>query len=164
ARCRLIAEQDLWLQDQRAGDRDSLPPTAREGTWVTTEGSVRQANRREGCNSAIRSLPRANPVDPQRLGHDFPDPHPRVKTAVRVLLNEADALTDLLHLAARPRIGLSTEQNRSARRTLQADSKTHASGLARAGFADDPERGPFGQLKTHVIDRIPLTEPLCYSP
>ena len=93
---RLVGDQQVRLQGQAGGDHDALALAAgqleREAAEVRADG--RQPGRGQRLLHPLAELlPGRDAMDPQRLGHDVADAHPRVQRLVRILEHH-------LHLAA----------------------------------------------------------------
>jgi hypothetical protein len=149
-RGRLVQQQQLRLQDQRARNGDALALAARQLVRVAEAKAAAQADLVQRALDARLGVGQA--VDGQRLGQDAVDRLPRVQAAVRVLEHH-------LHLAAK---GLAARRgprrcppaHRAGRARRQpADGAQHGR-LARARFADDAEalarlHGEAGALDGH---------------
>ena len=92
---RLVGDEHLGLEDERAGDDDALALAAGQLVRVAQEEALGRAQ--PGPRQRLGDqLPRSSPahaVDPQALGHRLVDGVPRVERAGRVLQHQ-------LHLAA----------------------------------------------------------------
>ena len=69
---RLVADDELGLQRERAGDADALPLAAGEFVRIAVHLRLAQADPLEQSRrpALARSRPRASPVHAQRLGDD----------------------------------------------------------------------------------------------
>ena len=92
-RDRLVADDQLRAQGERARDADSLALAARELVRIAVREARVEADDVEQLADADAAVAaRADPVHDQRLADDVSDRHPRVERRVRVL-------EDDLHLA-----------------------------------------------------------------
>src|SRR3546814_16537667 len=70
-RDRLVADQQIGLQSQRAGNADALALAARKGVWVTAQETEVEADHRHQILNAVEPISLvANPVNDQLLGDD----------------------------------------------------------------------------------------------
>ena len=95
-RDRLVADDQLRVERERARDPDPLPLAARELVRVAVREARVEADDVEQLADPRRAVAaRADPVHDERLADDVADGHARVERRVRIL-------EDDLHLAAHP--------------------------------------------------------------
>ena len=136
-RGRLVEQQDLRLEDQRARDRDALALAAGELVRVAeAEATGRARPRRARCT--IRASRVADAVDRERLGQDAVDGVARMQRAVGVLEHHLDGAVEAPCRAAPAPVAPSTRDAAGPVGREAADRAQHGR-LAGAGFADEPE-------------------------
>ncbi len=153
-RHRLVADDQVGIDGERAGDADALALPAGElvriapGMFGQQADDFQQLAPARGARRGVADL-----VHPQRLGQDFADGHARIERGVGVL-------EDDLHVPAQPaqlvlvEVGdlLALEAHRARRRVHQAQDQASGGRLAAAGFADQRQRLAAGDLEADVLD------------
>ena len=142
---RFVADDQLRLDRQRAGDADALALPAAEFMRIPLRVNRVEADRLQQFGDAF--LPRGFAVgqfvDVQRLADDLLDRHARIERAVGVLENHLElAPPRAQHRAAHPRDVLAVEQNAARRRLDQPHDGAAQRRLAATAFADQPQRFP----------------------
>src|ERR1700722_12464242 len=153
---RLIAYQKLRTQYHGARNADALALATAEFVGVASRHRGGQAHSFEHVAHPL--LPRAGTQtgfeDSQRLANGLPDRHARVQTRDRVLedqLQIAAARAQVRRVACKevsagPKYGAVSGPD-------QPQDGSRQSGLARSGFADQPESLTGIKIKTHVAHR-----------
>ena len=90
---RLVRDDELRLQHERARDADALPLAAAELVRVAVQRVGAEADALEHVDDAVGALGARRAVDREALADELADPHARVERADRVL-------EDDLHVAA----------------------------------------------------------------
>ena len=142
-RDRLVADDELRLQAQRAGDADALPLAARELVRVAVQVVGAQAHRpqqRLDALLAVREL-----VDQQVLAHHLAHRHARVQRRERILEDDLRPAPHLEHALARQRQQVDHRAVRAVADTspggpLQAEERASQGALAAAALAHQAER------------------------
>src|SRR5579884_2172200 len=151
---RLVADDQLRLERERARDADALALTAGELVRVAVVVLGVQADALEQLlHAPLAVLLRV--VDRERLRDDLPHALPRVERRVRIL-------EDDLHLAAdRPQRALAemgdvapVEPHDARGRLEQPDDEARGRRLAATRLADDPERLAAAHGQGDVLDRV----------
>ena len=144
-----VQQQHGRLQDQRAGDGDTLALPTRQLVRVAEAEPCAQAHFVQRTFNALLLVTDA--VDGQWLGQDAVHRLPRMQAAVRIL-------EDHLHLAS-PGWAARCHGNRrtgepdgACRARRQATERAQHRALARARFADDAEALTRGDAERHTID------------
>src|SRR4029079_18646675 len=156
SRDRLVGDDQLRAQSERAGDADALPLPARElvGEAVVVLG--READHPQQVLDALLALLAvADPVDAHRVADDRADALARVQARVGVL-------EDHLHLAAqRPQLAraeladpLAVEDDVAGGRLEQPHDAAAERRPAAAGLADETERLALGDAQRDVVHRV----------
>ena len=142
-RDRLVADQDLGLERQGAGDADPLALAAGEAVRVAAHVAHVEADRlQQPLHPLGALLAAADAVDHQGLGHDVGHGHARVERAERVLEDVLDVPAEALQrrLVERQHVdrALGTVEHDPALVGLhRAHDHLADRGLARAALADD---------------------------
>ena len=104
-RDRLVGDDEVGLQRERAGDADALALAAGEGVRVAVLGVARQADDAEELADLVARLVGLpdQAVDDQRLGDDVEDLHPRIEAGVGVLEDDLHVAAELSELLAADR-------------------------------------------------------------
>ena len=141
-RHRLVADDQLRLQRERAGNADALALPAGKLVRIIVHLRLAQADALEQCGDALLHLAAARgAVHAHRLGDDVAGRHARIERGERVL-------EDDLHLpAVGPQLGLAqmrdvaaVDPDAAAGRLDQPQDRAADRRLAAAGFADQAER------------------------
>ena len=153
---RLVRDDELGVQRQRAGDRDALALAARQLVRIAAHEAARQVHPVEELRDALADRGAlGQPVVADRLRHLVDQLHLRVERGERVL-------KDHLHLAPRPAQRarrhrdhvLAVEADLARQRLDQAQDRAAAGRLAAARFADERERLALADVERHVLDRV----------
>src|SRR6185312_1447527 len=92
---RLVSNNEIWIECERAGNRDSLTLTSGEFVWEASchfrvePDAYQQFIDPSGC---LCRGP-GQPVEAQRLAQNFSDPHARIERRIRILENHLQAST-----------------------------------------------------------------------
>ena len=141
-RHRLVADDQLRLQRQRARDADALALAAGKLMRIVVHLRLAQADAVEQFGDALlHVLAARGVVHAHRLGHDVAGRHARIERGERVLKDD-------LHLpAVGPQLGLAQMRDVAAvdldaavGRLDQPQDGAPDGGFAAAGFADQAER------------------------
>ena len=145
---RLVEEENLRFQDQRAGDGDALALAARELVRVAVAEARPQADRVEHVADA---LPRAvEALDRQRLGELGHDGLARVEGSVGILKHHLDPAVEVAPALARHR--LARQPDHAVIGGVEPGKRAQDRRFAAAGFADDAEALALLDLEADVID------------
>src|SRR5438309_1663280 len=159
---RLVADQDLRAQGERAGDRDPLALAAGELVRVLGERVGGEAHLVEQLQAerAPLGLAAADAVDLHRLHQDLAHREARIERGIRILEHDLDApLVGVRRLRRQRQQVPALEQHFAAGSLVQAHEQQADRGLAGAGFADHPERPAFGQLERSALHGLQLAPP-----
>ena len=140
---RLVADDDLRLEGERAGDPDALALAAGELVRIPVHVVGVEADALQQLLGALQPPLPGRDVGVHRpaLGHDVADRHARVQRAVRVLEDDLDlAAVPLEGPAAHLGDVLTLVADRAAGRLLQRDQQLRDRRLAAAGLADHADR------------------------
>ncbi len=141
----LVADEQLRLEDQRAGDADALALASGElaGTPGAVDEGVDADLVEHGVGRGASLLLGADLPDGQRLGHDVDDPAARVQRRDRVLEDHLHLRAQRAQVAAAERGQLGLAEDDLARGgLLDLDDGPSRRGLAAARLADEAERLP----------------------
>ena len=155
-RHRLVADHQLGLEDQGAGDADALALPARElvGSLVARHVGV-EPDRLEHLVDAGPALVLAAPApDLERRPDDVADPAAGVERRDRVLEHDLHLRPqDPQPLPVQRRELVAGERHLAAGRLGQLDDGPGGGGLAAAGLADQAQRLTLGDVEAHVRHR-----------
>src|SRR4051794_23263798 len=166
---RLVAHDQIGLEDERAGDADPLPLATRELVRIPP-GVVRRETdhvhhledlRLAGRASAPAVLPGG--VDPQPVADAVTDRRPRVERRERVLEDDLHPAAVRLDRAGRQlgdvdRTVRTVEEDRARRRLDEPQQQATDRRLAAAGLADETERLAAADRERHAVDRADETD------
>src|SRR5882762_955895 len=158
-RDRLVADQDLRTQGERAGDRDPLALAAGELVRVFGERVRGEAHLVEQLQAerAPPGLAAADAVDLHRLHQDLAHREARIERGIRILEHDLDApLVGIRRLLRQRQQIPALEQHFAAGSLVQPHEQQADRGLAGPGFADHPERLALGHLERGALDRFEL--------
>src|SRR5947207_11190199 len=165
-RDRLVADQDLRAQGERAGDRDPLALAAGELVGILGErvrGEAHLVEQLEGEGAPL-GLAAAHAVDLHRLHQDLAHREARIERGIRILEHDLDApLVGVRRLRRQRQQVPALEQHLAAGSLVQPHEQQADRGLAVPGFADHPERLALGQLERsalHGLQLAPSEEPV----
>ena len=151
----LVADDERRLERDRARDADALALAAAELVRIFRRvRGIEPDHLEELADPRDALVARADPVDRQRLAHDIADAHARVERRVRILKDDLQMPPRLAQLARPEREHvLILEPHFAGARLDQPQHAPARRRLARAGFADEPERLARGDGKADVVDR-----------
>ena len=135
----LVADQQVGLEDERAGDRHPLPLAAGQLIGVVVHERLAQRGRGQRRHHPLVPLAGGQLLEVgQRLLHDLPHGPAWVQRRVRVLRDVLDpAQLVVASAGGRPgSAGLPGERDVAAPGRVQPDQAPGQGGLARAGHAD----------------------------
>ena len=137
-RGRLVEQQDLRLEDQRARDGDALALAARELVRIAEAEAGAEADLVERALDARLGV--ADAVDRQRLGQHAVDRLARVQRAVGILEHHLHAAAEGLGAGRRqPSAAAPVSRTSPGRARREPADRAQHGRLARARFADDAE-------------------------
>ncbi len=139
----LVEEEDGWLVDQRAGERDALLHTAGKLGGMRG-GKALQAHERDERLGALRDLLDRRVADLERQGDVCGDRAPRHQ--VGALEDEANVTAWLGQL-------FGAELHAARDRAQEAGQQAQERALATAGRADDGEELPLLDGQRQVVER-----------
>ena len=154
---RLVADDELRLHRQRAGDADALALAAAEFVRITPRVGRIQADGVQQFRNALppRRFAVGQMVNVQRLADDVLDGHARIQRAERVLENHLEFPPPRAQLGAvHAREIFAAEKNLARRRLHQAQDGAGQRGFAAAAFADEAERFARRDGETHAVHRF----------
>ncbi len=157
---RLVADEQLRLEDERAGDPDPLPLAAGELVGVPP-GVVRlEADQFHHAGHLVGPLlRRAEAVDAQPLADGRRDRRARVERGVRVLEHDLHPAPVALELVALE-VGdvVPVEDDSAAGRLDEAEERAPDGRLAAAGLPDQAERLAAPDLEADVVDGLHVAD------
>ena len=153
---RLVGDDEVWLDGERAGDADALPLAA--GELVREAAGVERVeadDTHELRHPFAALLALRQTVDRQRLADDRAGRHARIERCVGIL-------EDHLHLAAHAaqiatlelRQLYFAELDGAARRTVELQDRAARRRLAAAALADEAERLALADVKRHAVNGL----------
>ena len=154
-RHRLVADQQLRIAGQRAGNGDALALAAGELVRVSHGHVGIEAD----CHQQFAgfSEPRcriADAVDPQRFAHDVANAHARIQRRIRILEHHADAFA---HRAQRGAVQCGqldiVQPHPTLRAAQQAQHRAAEGALAAAAFAQQREAFAAMQGERDIVQR-----------
>ena len=155
-RHRLVADHQLGLEDQRAGDADALALAAGEfvrqaaGDQVGVEADGRQ----HLAHAAIALGLVGHTDDDQRLGDDVADAAPGIERGDRVLEDQLQAAAHQAHLVGREPGELGAVEHHLARgRAAQLQDGAAQGRLATAQFAHQAQGLALADMQAHIGHR-----------
>ena len=154
---RLVGDDQLRLQRQRAGDGDPLALAAGELVGVALGVLRREAHLRQQLGHALAPLRLRQDVgvDHPGLGDDLVDRHARIERLRRILEHHLDLAAHGVELARRHREEVAALPECAP--PIRLDQSQNCLGdrrLARAALADDGEHLALLQLEAHVVERL----------
>src|SRR5262245_31087487 len=160
-RDRLVGDDEVGIDRERAGEPDPLALAARELVRVPSRGVGRQANRLQQLADSRARLPPAGPdsVRPERLADDPPDAVAWIERGERVL-------EDHLHPPAqRPQLPLAeacdvapVEDDAAGGRVVEAQNRSADRRLPAARLAHEAESLPAPDRQRDAIDRADVAD------
>ena len=158
---RLVEDEQLRVQRERARDADPLTLAARELVREPVRVLRAQSDRLEELVHAPALLPPAlgDPVDLERLGDDVADGQARVERRVRVLEHDLQLAPVFAHLAAlEARDVVPVHDDLPRGRLDQLEDRPCEGGLAAAGLSDEAEGLSLPHLEVDAVDRVHLPD------
>ncbi len=156
-RDRLVADDHVRLQDQRAGDADALALAAGELVRVAGEGVGREADLGEDRLDLLPALRLvlADAVGGHALGQDRLDVLPGVEAAQRVLEDHLETAAERPHLLARQlrQVG-AVEDDPAVGDVVQPQDRPAERRLAAARLADQAVRLTGLDGQRDAVDRV----------
>ena len=160
-RHRLVGDDEVGVDRERARDADALALAARE--LVRDTGSPRpRAARRSSSSSRTRasaSFRVREVVHAQRLADDAPDAVARVERRERILEDHLHPAAERPQLAlAEVRDVLAVEHDRAGGRLVEAQDRAADRRLPAARLADEAERLAAPDRERDVVDRLHVAD------
>src|SRR5919108_758423 len=155
-RHRLVADDQLRVERERARDPDALPLPAGELVRVAVRVVRVEADHLEQLAHGVApAFARADPVHLERLGDDVPDRHAGVERGVRVLEDDLHLAPHAPEILALQRGELlAHEAHGAGRRADELEDRVAGGRLPRAGLAHEAERLALGDLEADAVDRL----------
>ena len=169
-RDRLVADDELWVDRQGAGNAHALPLTAGEFVGVAVGVLAVQAHALQQGNDAVVSvlLVGCQLVDVDAFAHDVADGHAGVQAGVGVLEHDLHPLPvgqhihrDLLFLVKQH---LAVVDDGAVGGLIQAQQGAAGGGLAAAGLAYQAQGLAFADGKAHVVHSLDVALVLAHAP
>ena len=162
---RLVADDQLGVQGQGAGDADALALPAAKGVRVARHVLPAHPHQLQQLADPVpQVLPRQHLVDLERLGDDALQRHPRVQRGERVLEDDLHLGADELHLlvvqlidAHRAQVWI-VERDLSAGRLKQAQDRAAGGRLAAAAFAHQSQGLALLDVKADPVHRLDMAD------
>ena len=154
-RDRLVADDDLGVQGQAAGDADALALTTGELVRVAVDVLRVEAHQVDELLDARRPLAAGEHVgvDAERLGDDVAHRHARVQGGVRVLQHHLDVAAHLTELAGVEGRDVPTlVEELTLGGLLQGHDEAPERGLATAGLTHHAQGLAAVEVEVHTID------------
>ena len=156
---RLVADDQIGLGGERAGDADALALAPGEFVRASVHRVARQpddlhqfGNARIALGSVLGE---AEIVD--RLGQDVADPHPRVEAGERILEHHLHAAAHLAQPMRAEIVDAQAVEHDLAGGDVEQPEDGAADGrLAAAGLADQRQRLAARDLERYAVDRMHL--------
>src|SRR5579864_4608165 len=146
-RHRLVEDDQLRIQRERARDPDALPLAARELVREPVRMLGRQADRA------------------QQLADDVAHRHARIQRRIRILENDLELAANRPHLLARePRDVAPVEDDLAGCRLDELDDRARQRRLAAARLAYEPERLTRLDREVDAVDRMHLPDRTLQQP
>ena len=142
---RLIGDDELGIERERARDADALALAAGEFVRIAVEHLAGEPDGLEQRAHFLDLLgPRADAVHEQRLAHDLAHRHARIERGVGVLEDRLHVAAELEQLRLRRvREVLAFEEHAARRRVFEAHDGAPERRLSAPRFAHEPERLAF---------------------
>src|SRR2546422_3905280 len=159
-RHRLVADENLRLQGEAAGDCDPLSLAAGELVRILEERNFGEPHLLQQFMDRVAALACARPhaVHLQRLHEKLADREAGIERSIGILEDDLDPALVPHHLFLRDgQQVLAVEQGLAARCLAQAQQRQRDRRLARTRFADYAQGFPPGQLERDVLDRLELS-------
>ena len=155
-----VQDQQLWLGDQRARDRDALALATAELVRVVPGLFGLQAHVEQHLRDPLLHLaPRQVMVDPQRFRHDVLHPHARVERAPRILKDRLHPRPISLERRTLQLVDvLAFEEHLPFGRCLEPKHEPCGRGLAAARFADEGQGLALGDGQIDSVHRVHLSD------
>ena len=152
---RLVADDELRVEGERAGDADALALAAGELMGVAGGMLAVEPHAVHQLQNPLMALllARVHLMYVQRLADDIRDRHARVERGIGVLENHRRLLAVLVDV--RPGgDGLAVEQNLAFRGLVEVQQRAADGGFAAAGLAHESKRLALADGKGHVVHRL----------
>ena len=152
-RDRLVADDQLWLQSERAGNADTLTLTAGELMRITVDVLGVQSDNVEKLADTLNALfLGAHAVNGHGLGDDLADGHTGIQRSIRILEDKLHLATHVLDLML-AHLGnvFALEEHFACRRLGQAHDGTARGGLTATRLADQAKSLARINLERNVI-------------
>src|SRR5450756_999492 len=155
---RLVADDELRVERQGAGDADTLALPARELVRVALRVLGAEPDGLEQLEDALLALGLgADIVDLERLADDVAHAHARVQRGVRVLEDDLHVAAQPLHPGPRGGHDVDAlEGDRAGRRRDEPQHSAPRGGLAAAALADQAKRLTLIDREADAVDRVDL--------
>ena len=159
-RDRLVADDHLGLDGERARDPEALALSAGEFVRILPHLVGPQADAREQPGDALGPLfARRDVVVVQRLADDLARAHARIERRIGILKDHLQAASTRAHRGAvESRDVLAFQRDRAARRFDQAQDRLSGRRLAAAALADEAQRLARREVERHAVDRLHLAD------
>ena len=154
---RLVADHEAGFQRQGAGDHDALALAAGEFVREAVGAVARQADHlQQRAHAVVAIAPAVLAGDLHRLGDRAADAHARVERGMRILEDELQAAAHARQVGAALRTGdgLAEQAHRAGGGLVEADDDAAGGRLARAGFADKPQRFAGADLQGDAVQHL----------
>ena len=156
-RHRLVAEQQVRLQRQGAGDADPLALSARELVRIAVGHRRQQADQVEQLGDPFAE-PAAAPgdaMDLERFAHDLPHPHAGIERAEGILKHHLHASPQRAQPAlVDSRDVLAVEDDPPCRRLQHPQDRQRRRRLAAAALPHQAEGLAPPEFERHAVDRL----------
>src|SRR6266540_2229873 len=159
-RDRLVEDDQLWVERERAREADPLPLSAGELVRETVRMLRAQADDAQELRYALLELgPAHELVDAQRLPDDLANRHARVERRVGILEDDLHLSPNVTHApAAQAGDVLSVEHDPARGRNDEPDDRAAESRLAAPGLADEPHGLAGRDAQIDAVDRMHLPD------
>ena len=155
-RDRLVADDQLRVDGERAGDADALALAAGEFVRIAHHVPGRQADHlQQLLDPRALFLAVCDAVHLQRLGDDVADRHARIERRIGILEDDLDLPADHPHLPPLQGGDVGAVEFDAARGRLdQPHDQAAGGGFAAARFADHGQRLALIDVEADIIDRL----------
>src|SRR5665647_2111321 len=155
---RLVADDELRVERQGAGDADALALPARELVRVALGVLGAEPDGLEQLEDALLALGLGTDlVDLERLADDVAHAHARIQRGVRVLEDDLHVAAQPLHLRPRGSHDVDTlEGDRAGRRRDEPQHGAPRGGLAAAALADQTQGLALLDREADAVDGVDL--------
>src|SRR5436190_5637399 len=158
-RGRLVEHDEARLQHQRAGDRDALALAAGEFVRVALARRRIEPDLAQCIVDHARALGlAADIVDLEAFADDLRHRHARAERAVGVLEDDLHLPAERADVALAERLQVLAVEADAAFAALEPQQGKAERRLARARFADQPDRVALAQRDADAVDRLHVTD------